>query len=169
MRLELNWRDGHLKRRASALLLTNYHFCRARALITLDVPRDGDYKSISTQTDVVPPCKHGHFAVRTETKNFEWLQQQHKGGTDFRQRVRGSTVHANRSVNQSAAEPKHTQPTEQNRKLTDRRKCLIRLFLDWRGSRSHCNNILTIAIADWPVILSPNQFATSLKNKAKCI
>lgn len=55
---------------AMALLLTNHHFFRAYVLITLDSPRDGDYKSISTQTLVVPPCKHCNFVVHRKTKLF---------------------------------------------------------------------------------------------------
>lgn len=93
-----------------------------------------------------------------------------KRGTDFQQRVRGFTVHANHSVSQSAAEPKHAQQTEQNRKLTDRRECLIRLFLGWRGSRSHCNNIVTTATrSNLLVILFLNQFASSLKNNIRIV
>lgn len=53
---------------AMALLLTNHHFFRAYVLITLDGPRDGDYKSISTETLVVPQCKHCNFVVHQKTK-----------------------------------------------------------------------------------------------------
>lgn len=154
LRLDLTWKDCHLKLRASASLLTNPHLGRSCALITPDCPRDGDYKSISSRTDVVPPCKHGPH----RNPNFE-RQQQHEGEQIFSS-VRGSTAHANHSVNQSAAEPKHTQQTEQNRKLTDGRKRLIRLFLVWPGFCAHCNNILTTTgRSNIAVMLFPNHFA----------
>lgn len=53
---------------AMALLLTNHHFFRAYVLITQGGPRDGDYKSISTETLVVPQCKHCNFVVHQKTK-----------------------------------------------------------------------------------------------------
>lgn len=53
---------------AMALLLTNHHFFRAYVLITLDGPRDGDHKSISTRTLVVPQCKHCNFVVHQKPK-----------------------------------------------------------------------------------------------------
>ncbi|KAF6725204.1 hypothetical protein FQA47_018199 [Oryzias melastigma] len=48
---------------AMALMLTNHHFFRACVLITLDGPRDTDYKSISSETLVVPQYKQFIFIV----------------------------------------------------------------------------------------------------------
>lgn len=58
-----------------ALLLTNHHFFRARVLITLDGPRDADYKSISTQTLAVPQCKHCNFVAHQKNPNFKYQKR----------------------------------------------------------------------------------------------
>lgn len=73
-----------------ALLLTNHHFFRARVLITLDGPRDADYKSISTQTLAVPQCKHCNFVAHQKNPNFKY-QKRDEGKQPFfffQQRVR---------------------------------------------------------------------------------
>lgn len=113
-----------------ALLLTNHHFFRAYVLITLDGPTDGDYKSISTQTLVVPPCKHCNFVVHQ--KNQTLSTRSYMKGTRFSAACvatsEGSTVKVSHGVNQSAAEPTHTHQTKHNRKLTDRRNHHQRSF-----------------------------------------
>lgn len=58
-----------------ALLLTNHHFFRARVLITLDGPRDADYKSISTRTLAVPQCKHCNFVAHQKNPNFKYQKR----------------------------------------------------------------------------------------------
>lgn len=78
-----------------ALLLTNHHFFRARVLITLDGPRDADYKSISTQTLAVPQCKHCNFVAHQKNPNFKYQKRDEGKQLFFQQRVRtcsGSTV-----------------------------------------------------------------------------
>lgn len=127
------------------------------------------------ETEIINPlapkptwfCHANTVILHRAQKPKLWAAEATWRGADFQQRVHGSTVHGNHSVNQSAAKPKHTQQTEQNRKLTDRRKCLIRLFLAWRGLCTHCNNILTTRGSNIAVISFPIHVAAYFWNKAK--
>ena len=70
---------------AMALLLTNHHFFRAHVLITLNSPRERDYKSISNKTLVVPRYELCHFAAHP--KNFKYTKKTKSGESDFHQCV----------------------------------------------------------------------------------
>ena len=63
---------------------------------------------------MVPPCRRCNFAAHPKAKAVE-VAGSYMEAADFQQRVYFS-VKVSRSVNQLAAEPKHTEETEQKRK-----------------------------------------------------